>query len=93
MSTAFFWDKKKTEFICERRAWNEKMMGMQNTYLFVFNTPEDFIRLFSEERERIIYDERDTAWTVDLLRYEILYYSIVKFIKAYYIVEDEVDSQ
>ena len=83
MSTAFFWDKEQKEFICERRAWDLDFCG-RRTYLFVFNSPNDLIKLLTEKRDRIVYDEYGIMWTVDLLRYDVLNRGIVVFCSEYW---------
>ena len=88
MSTAFFWDEEQKQFICERRAWDLDFCG-RRIFLFVFNTPNDFVKLFMERRDKIIHDEYGILWTVDLLKYEILNKGIVVFCWDYYKTEDE----
>jgi len=88
MSTAFFWDKERKQFICERRGWDLDFCGIR-TFLFVFNSSTDFMKLFAERRDRIIYDENGTMWTVDLLKYEILNRGFVVFCEGYYETGDD----
>ena len=87
MSTAFFWDKEQRHFICERRAWDLDFCGCR-TFLFVFNSSNDFIKLFTEKRDRIIYDEYGIMWTVDLLRHDILNRGVIIICNEYYKTED-----
>ena len=90
MSTAFFWDEEQKQFICERRAEGLDFCG-RRIFLFVFNTPNDFVKLFMERRDKIIHDEYGILWTVDLLKYEILNKGIVVFCWDYYKTEDETE--
>ena len=90
MSIAFFWDEKQKQFICERRTWDLDFCG-RRIFLFVFNSSTDFMKLFAEKRNRIIYDEYGILWTVDLLRHDILNKGVVVFCHGYYGTEDETD--
>jgi len=88
MSTAFFWDEEQKQFICERRAEGLDFCGSRRL-LFVFNSSTDFMKLFAERRDKVIYDEYGILWTVDLLRHDILNKGIVVFCWDYYKTEDD----
>ena len=71
MSTAFFWDKGQKKFICERRGIGLEGNDFGKDLTFIFNSPQDVIKLFATDKENIIYDEYGVAWTVDSLIYQI----------------------
>lgn len=84
ISTAFYWKKGRKEFICERRGEHGSVhFGGEREFMYVFKTPVEFGKLFSENPERIIYDELGVAWTVDLLTREILKKGYVVFCEDY----------
>jgi len=69
MKTTFFWDKSQREFICERRATGTE--GLGKNLVFAFKDPADVARLFTTNKETLIFDEHGVCWTVDSIRYEI----------------------
>jgi len=87
MSTAFFWDKGKNSFICERRGIGLKDFSKDLTY--IFNSIEDIVKLLTANRETIIYSECDVAFTVDSLIFEIAKRGFIVVVSNYYEVNEE----
>ncbi len=84
MSTAFFWDRGRKHFICERRAIGLESHDFGKDLTFVFNSRDSLIKLFKAEREEIIYDEHGVARTVDSLIHEISNRGAIIFVPNYF---------
>jgi len=84
MSTGFFWDKEQKKFICERRGIGLEGNDFGKDLTFVFNSPQDVVKLFATDRENIIYDEYGIAWTVDSLIFEITQRGCIIIVKDYW---------
>ena len=89
MSTAFFWDKEKTKFICERRGIGLEGNDFGKDLTYVFSSSEDIVKLLTADKEKIIYNEYDVAMTVDSLIFEIANRGCIIVERDYYKVNEE----
>ena len=74
VSLYFYWDRGLNRLLCIRSALGIKDYHRnERIYLFTFGSVEDLVAvLYKEDKERVVYDEDGHAWTIDLLRKDII---------------------